>query len=53
MNVLIGSVVAMIVSGVVGTVTVVSLISAQTDGPDSSPSDAGQEQLVEYGSNDG
>ncbi len=53
MNVLIGSVIAMIVSAAVAAVTVVSLVGGQTDGPDSSPSDAGQQQLVEYGSTDG
>ncbi len=49
MNVLVGSFVAMVASAVVASVTVVSLINAQTSGPEDSPGDASQGQLVEYG----
>ncbi len=53
MNVIVGSFVAMVVSAVAASVTVVSLVGAQTDGPEDSPGNAGDTSLVEYGTTDG
>ena len=49
MNSLLAGAAAVVVGVIAASVTVISLVSGQTGAPETSPGDATQSQLVEYG----